>query len=70
MGRCAQNYGTSSIYSAQFDGLPPAALAKVYRRLREVLSAKDPGPAYAKLTAADRQAVWEILRNTKPGLAN
>jgi hypothetical protein len=40
----------------------------VYERLWTVLSGKDADPAYRKLTAADRQAIIEILRDTKPGL--
>ena len=56
------------IYSQQFDSLPPVALAKVYSRLGEVLSGKDQSPVYARLTAADRQAIREILRDTKSNL--
>jgi hypothetical protein len=49
------------IYSAQFDGLPPAAKDRVYHRLYEVLS----GQEYVRLSPADRQAILEILRDTK-----
>jgi hypothetical protein len=56
------------IYSEAFDSLPPAARDRVYRRLWEVLSGADQTPAYAKLTAADRTAILEILRDTKHDL--
>jgi hypothetical protein len=55
------------IYSAQFDSLPDAARSQVYTRLHEVLSGKETGAAYARLTPADRQAISEILHDTKQG---
>ena len=39
------------------------------QRLGEVLGGKDTSPDFAHLSAADRQAVREILLDTKPGLA-
>jgi hypothetical protein len=56
------------IYSAQFDALPPEALAKVYARLYDVLSGKDSSATFARLTAADRKAILEILVATKSEL--
>jgi hypothetical protein len=56
------------IYSAAFDALPPGTRDAVYRRMWAVLSGKESGERYAHMTAADRQAVVEILRETKPGL--
>lgn len=56
------------IYSPAFDGLPTAAKDAVYRRMAVVLAGKDPAPKYARLTAADRRAVLEILRETKRDL--
>src|SRR5258706_14501511 len=56
------------IYSEAFDNLPEPAKERIYRRLWEVLSGQDQSKAYASLTATDRQAVLEILRDTKPGL--
>lgn len=47
------------IYSAAFDALPAEARDVVYRRMWRTLQAK---------TTADRQAIVEILRETKPGL--
>lgn len=56
------------IYSAAFDGLPTEVRDYVYRRLWEVLSGKDTGKDFAHLSAADRQAIREILLETKPNL--
>jgi len=55
-----------TIYSEAFDGLPDLAREYVYRRLWDVLSGKDTGAEYARLTPADRQAIREILLETKP----
>lgn len=57
-----------TIYSMAFDGMPPAVRQATYRRLWQVLSEARPEPKYAHLTAADRQAVVEILRATKDDL--
>lgn len=56
------------IYSEAFDALPKPALDYIWRRLWEVVSGKERGAAFAALTAADRQAIREILVQTKPGL--
>jgi hypothetical protein len=56
------------IYSPAFDGLPAEARDAVYQRLWQVLSGSENSGKYAGLTRADRQAVVEILRDTKPGL--
>lgn len=56
------------IYSDAFDGLPDVVKQQIYRRLYDVLSGKDQSKAYVRLTAEDRQAVLEILRETKKGL--
>jgi hypothetical protein len=56
------------IYSRAFNGLPAEAKGQVYLRLWEVLSGKDQSKPFAHLTAADRQAVLEILRETMKGL--
>ncbi len=53
------------IYSDAFEALPPPAKAAVYARLVTVLSGREPSPKYRSLSAADRQAVLEILRETK-----
>lgn len=56
------------IYSPAFDALPPLIKAPIYQRLWEVLSGAAHEPRYRILTPADRQAVIEILRDTKPDL--
>ncbi len=56
------------IYSEAFDGLPAAARTAIYARLWDVLSGRDVSERYAPLSAADRQAILEILRETKTGL--
>jgi len=56
------------IYSKLFDALPDEAKARVYLRLWEVLTGADTSDDFAHLTKADRQAVLEILHETKPGL--
>jgi hypothetical protein len=56
------------IYSRAFDGLPGEAKERVYLRLWEVLTGKDRSKEFAHLSAADRQAVLEILRETKKDL--
>jgi hypothetical protein len=55
------------IYSEAFDALPEPAKAYVYRRLEEILTGRDQSPAFARLSADDRRAILEILRDTKPG---
>ena len=56
------------IYSPAFDSLPTAVKDRVYRRLYDVLHNPLPPQGFAALTASDRQAVLEILRETKPNL--
>src|SRR5262249_53739144 len=56
------------IYPPAFAGLPGPVKDYVYRRLWEVLTGKDTGADFAHLSAADRQAILEILRATKPDL--
>lgn len=56
------------IYTPAFDGMPKTAKDAVYARMWEVLSGKATDKRYARLTAADRGAIVEILRDTKPDL--
>jgi hypothetical protein len=53
------------IYSEAFDALPDTARNAVYVRLLDVLSGKNTSPKYRHLSAGDRQAILEILRDTK-----
>jgi hypothetical protein len=57
------------IYSEAFDAVPPEAKDYVYRRLDDVLTAAEPPKEYAHLTVADREAIYQILRDTKPEFA-
>ncbi len=56
------------IYSEPFDALPADAKALVYKRLWAVLSGEGTGTRYARLTPGVRQALIEILRETKTDL--
>src|SRR5215510_13614103 len=56
------------IYSETFDALPDAAKGAVYKRLWEILTGRDRSPRFAGLSQSERQAVLEILLETKSGL--
>lgn len=56
------------IYSPAFDALPPLAKTAIYRRMWHVLSGDAREPRYRSLSLPDRQAVVEILKDTKPDL--
>lgn len=56
------------IYADAFSVLPELAKDAVYRRLWHILSGRDTEGPYARLARADREAVVEILRDTKPDL--
>jgi hypothetical protein len=51
------------IYDAAFDALPETAKDQVYRKLFAALTDAGKMP---RLSAADRQAILEIVRDTKP----
>jgi hypothetical protein len=54
------------IYSPAFDSLPAELKTYLWRRLFEILSGQDKSQPYETMSAADRLAVLEILRDTKP----
>lgn len=56
------------IYSEAFDALPAAAKDPFLRRLWEILSGKDQSVSFSGLSAGNRQAILEILVDTKKGL--
>lgn len=56
------------IYSDTFDALPEAARDAIYSRLWDVLTGRETDPRYARLSRDDREAILEILRETKPHL--
>jgi hypothetical protein len=57
------------IYSDHFDALPQYALDYIYSRIVEILQGRDTTGISASLSAQDRQAITEILMDTKPALA-
>ncbi|HTR38039.1 MAG TPA: hypothetical protein VMH80_19155 [Bryobacteraceae bacterium] len=56
------------IYSKAFESLPEPAKDAIYQRMWQVLSGEEKGKRYARLSLANRQAIVEILRQTKQGL--
>lgn len=57
------------IYSPVFDALPPLVKDPIYKRLWDVLSGQEQDPRYrTALSVSDRQAILEILRDTKKDL--
>lgn len=56
------------IYTPAFDALLPSAKDAVYARLWEVLSGRDKAPKYRILPRAERLAIVQILKQTKPDL--
>ena len=56
------------VYSESFDALPESVRDRIYQRLYDILTGKETGAKFAKIAQADRQAILEILRETKPTL--
>jgi hypothetical protein len=56
------------IYTPSFDELPAPAKDYVYHRLWDVLSGKDTAAPFNQISTEKRQAIIEILRDTKPDL--
>jgi hypothetical protein len=56
------------IYSEAFNSLPELARDDVYRRLWQVLAGDDQTGKFTRLGDSDRQAILEILRDTKSDL--
>jgi len=56
------------IYSDAFNALPSVAKDAIYARIWQILSGGEKQPRYARLSAADRHAILEILRDTKNDL--
>jgi hypothetical protein len=57
------------IYSEAFDALPQVVKETAYRRLAAILSGADTSEPFAHLSAADREAIRQIVAATKPDLA-
>jgi hypothetical protein len=57
------------VYSDSFSALPAPAKDQFYSRLLEVLRGEDQNRDFAHLSTVDRQAILEILEDTKPDFA-
>jgi hypothetical protein len=58
------------IYSEAFDALPALVKDQTLRHLWDIVNGKDANKDFAHLSADDRQAIREILIDTKPNLPN
>jgi hypothetical protein len=56
------------VYSRSFDSLPPEMSEYVLGRIYAILTGKETKAEFAHLGSEDRQAILEILRETKPNL--
>jgi hypothetical protein len=56
------------IYSAAFDGIPDKAKSRLYQRLYDILTNHDTSEAFARVSSADRRAIYDILVATKPNI--
>ena len=54
------------IYTPAFDALPADIKATIARKIKSVLNGEDPAAKWAHLSAPTRQAILEILKDTKP----
>ena len=56
------------ILNPAFDALPAPIHDSILARLHAILTGTDKDPQFTKIAAADRRAIIEILRETKPNL--
>ena len=56
------------VYSEAFDSIPSPAKDYIYGRLFDILKGRDTSAAFSRLSRAERDAIFEILLATKPGL--
>jgi len=56
------------IYSEAFNALPRRLKEIIYARMWQILSGQDRQQRYSVLSLPDRQAIVEILRDTKKDL--
>jgi hypothetical protein len=56
------------ISTEAFDNLPGEVREAIFQRMWQILSGQETGKRYARLSLRDRQAVVDILRETKQGL--
>ena len=62
---CLDFFKYSWYNSKSFDEMPKKTKDYVVRRLHEVLTGQDKSPEFSHLSAADRTAILEILKETK-----
>ena len=53
------------IYTDSFNNMPEPVKEYVNRRFRKILTGEDTTKEYAHLSASDRQAILEIMKETK-----
>jgi len=58
------------VYSEAFNGLPEPVKASLFSSIRRILAGEMAGDGFAHLTSAQRVAITEILRETKPEILN
>ncbi|MES1256943.1 MAG: hypothetical protein ABUS51_00875, partial [Acidobacteriota bacterium] len=56
------------IYSEAFDGMPAYNRERIWKRVYDVLTGKEAGGGFGRLSPEDRKAIFEIVRETKRGL--
>ncbi len=56
------------IYSPSFDAIAPEIKEVILQKLHDILTGKNDDAQFARLTAEDRKAILEILRETKKNL--
>jgi len=56
------------INTEAFDHLPRTAMDLVYERMWAILSGRERGAPYTRLSLDDRRTIVEILKETKEGL--
>jgi hypothetical protein len=56
------------VYSEAFDNLPDQVRERLYQCVYDILTGKNQNPKFKRLSAEDRRAILEILRDTKAGL--
>jgi hypothetical protein len=54
------------IHSPSFDGLPDEVRQRVVKRMLDILEGRDASPKFAHLATEEKQAILQILRETKP----
>ena len=54
------------VYTPAFDALPQQLRQAIYARLKQIFSGSEKAPRYSRLNASTRQAILEILTDTKP----